>query len=101
MKAQQISPGFEGGGMIDWSSMLNMVYPMVQQQIAQFPPEKRVALSKIEARVVKRFPEIKVELMGDGTDPEVKSMMETMFNSLGETLPKVTSLLGLKVKLYE
>jgi hypothetical protein len=54
MKAQQVAPGFEGGGMMDWSSILNMVYPMVQQQIAQFPPEKRAALFKIETIENKR-----------------------------------------------
>jgi len=87
--------------VMNFAQAMSMVWPMVQQQLAQLPQERKDALAKIETRIIKDFPRLKLEIKGDSLDPAVHREMEQLFDSLCQTLPQVTGMFGCQITVFD
>ena len=86
---------------MDWGQMVQMLWPTVQQHLANLPPERKEALARIQARIIKDYPKITVELRGDTDLSQVRAEMEALFQGLSQCIPQVTSLFGCETRVFD
>jgi hypothetical protein len=81
--------------------MVQMLWPAVQRYLANLPPERKEALGRIQARIIKDYPKITVELRGDTDLLQVEAELKTLFQGLSQCIPQVTSLFGCETRVFE
>jgi len=73
---------------------------LMSQQMANFSPEQKEAIARVNAKVIKRPRRLEISL-GESDDPTVAKWITGFVNGWSDLLPKILQSAGFTVDLYE
>ncbi len=80
--------------MMDWKQLVEMMWPVVQQQLNQLTPEARQALHDSEAYITQEGNFIYIDIRFNEENPQAEKARDTLTQGLMNAIPQVVKLLG-------